>query len=215
MAQRSLVSIMREESTAKDMASLMREVVLVIGAPEETRRALREKIDEVCGDKKTIEQTKKIDEFSFKTPRHTLEGWKAILKQKGIEPVKEVHHKVEYGVNYINTNAKSYTQKEEDEAWKEVDKRKEEWDAREAERGAANELYEPKEMSLDEQRRILEGVKRKIRIENRKAKVEPGKQEMTGDTGYNFSFFLSKIVSMVGEPNKDDDSSPDCSRSKS
>ena len=183
---------MRDESIAKDMASLMREVVSVTGAPEETRRALREKIDEVCGDKKSREQTKRIDEFSFKTPRQTLEGWKGLLKQKGIEPVKDMHFKVEYGVNYINTNAKSYTQKEEEEAWKEVDKRKEEWDAREEARAAENETYEAKEMSLDEQRRILEGVKRRIRIENRKARVEPATWEIVQRTQNNDSAYEDK-----------------------
>ena len=66
MAQRSLVSIMRDESIAKDMATLMREVVSVTGAPEETRRALREKIDEVCGDKKSREQTKRIDSSALR-----------------------------------------------------------------------------------------------------------------------------------------------------
>jgi hypothetical protein len=161
-------------------------------ALEETRRKLREKIDEVCGDRKTIEQTKRIDEFSFKSPRHTLEGWKASLKLKGVEAVKEIHYKIKYGMNFINTNAKSWTLKEDNEARKEVDKIKEEWDAKERERRAANKQYEPKEMALEEQRRILEGVKRKKGIANREARVEPETWEIVQRTQNNDSAYEDK-----------------------
>jgi hypothetical protein len=44
---------------------------------------------------------------------------------------------------------------------------------------------------------------------------EPGEQETRGDTGYDFIFLFFEIVSMVGEPNKNDGGSPDCSRNKS
>jgi hypothetical protein len=116
------------------MASVMKEIVLAINAPDETRRKLREQIDKACSSRKTTESTRNAEEFKLKVPRHTLDGWKALLRAKKTEPKNEVHYKNEYGVNYVNVNEASWTENEEAEGWKAADQEKEEWDSAEREK---------------------------------------------------------------------------------
>jgi hypothetical protein len=82
MAHTTLVGMLREDGAAKSMGAVMKEIVSAMNAPEETRRVLREQIDEACNSKKTTESSRNAEEFKFKVPRHTLEGWKASLRAK-------------------------------------------------------------------------------------------------------------------------------------
>jgi hypothetical protein len=51
MAMNNLATIMKEETTSKQLTKLMKELVEMITALEETRKKLREKIEEVCGNR--------------------------------------------------------------------------------------------------------------------------------------------------------------------
>jgi hypothetical protein len=90
MAHTTLVGMLREDGATKNMAPAMREIS-TMNAMEETRRKLREKIDDACGSRKMTENTRNTDKFSFKTPRMMMEGWKASLRQRTIEPVKDIY----------------------------------------------------------------------------------------------------------------------------
>jgi hypothetical protein len=164
MAHASLVSKLREDGTAKNMAAVMKEIVSAMNATDETRRKLREKIDAACGSKKTREHAKAIDNFNFKAPTQTLGKWKTALRTKNIDPSKQVHFNMEYGVNYVNTNASSWTENEDSETWRVVDRARKEWDARELgksrKQGAGAEPYEPNKMPTEDQRRMYEEVKK-------------------------------------------------------
>ncbi len=83
------------------------------GAPDETRKTLREKIDTVCGNSKEKEHSRKIEEFTFTKARRSIEDWEAELKRSEVHPTKDNHFKSEYGVNYINTCKESWTRKED------------------------------------------------------------------------------------------------------
>jgi hypothetical protein len=50
-----LVGMLREDGATKNMATVMKEIVSAMAAAEDTRRKLREKIDEACGSKKMTE----------------------------------------------------------------------------------------------------------------------------------------------------------------
>jgi len=126
--------MLREDGAAKSMALVMKEIVLALNGPEDTRRKLREQIDDACSSKKATESSRNAEEFNFKVPRHTLEGWKALLRAKRKEPMKEGHLRIEYGVNNVNTNEASWTENEESEGWKAADQAKEEWDSAEREK---------------------------------------------------------------------------------
>jgi hypothetical protein len=161
MAHTTLVGMLREDGVAKNMAAIMKEIVLATNAPEETRRKLREQIDNACSSRKTTENTRNAEEFKFKVPKHTLEDWKAILRVKKVEPMKDVHYKTEYGVNYVNINEGSWTENEEAEAWKAADQAKVEWDSAEREktrnRGQVGaEAYEMKEMPTEKLKAIYD-----------------------------------------------------------
>ena len=78
----NLVSMMKEETTAKNITELMKEIVQASGAPEATRRALRTKIEELCGDTRSKEHTRRVEEFSFTVPRRSLDSWKNEGKSK-------------------------------------------------------------------------------------------------------------------------------------
>jgi hypothetical protein len=79
MAHTTLVGMLREDGAAKSMGAVMKEIVAAMTAPEETRRTLREQIDEACSSKKTTESSRNAEEFKFKVPKHTIEGRKAKL----------------------------------------------------------------------------------------------------------------------------------------
>ncbi len=93
MAHTTLVGMFWEYGAAKSMAAVMKDIVAAMNAPEDTRRKLREQIDDACSSKKATESSKNADEFKFKEPRHTLEGWKELLRAKRKEPMKDVHFK--------------------------------------------------------------------------------------------------------------------------
>ena len=58
MAHTTLVGMLREDGAAKSMGAVMKEIVSAMNAPEETRRVLREQIDEACNSKKTTESSR-------------------------------------------------------------------------------------------------------------------------------------------------------------
>ncbi len=154
MAHTTLVGMLREDGAAKSMGAVMKEIVAAMTAPEETRRILREQIDEACSSKKTTEGSRNAEEFKFKVPKHTIEGWKAALRTKKKEPTKEVHFKCEYSINYVNTNEASWLDNEEAEGWKAADQAKDKWDAGEREKNrnrgqVGEEPYEMKEMPAE------------------------------------------------------------------
>ncbi len=92
-----------------------------INAPEDTRKRLREKIDEVCGNKREKEHSRKVEEFMFRVPAKSIEKWTEELRTVGTEPMKDIHYKTENCINYINIAKKSWTVNIEAEAWKAVD----------------------------------------------------------------------------------------------
>jgi hypothetical protein len=51
MPHTTLVRMLREDGAAKSMGAVMKEIVSAMNAPEETRRVLREQIDEACNNK--------------------------------------------------------------------------------------------------------------------------------------------------------------------
>ncbi len=67
MAHTTLVGMLREDGVAKSMATVMKEIVLATNAPEETRRKLREQIDNACSSRKTTESTRKAEETTTGT----------------------------------------------------------------------------------------------------------------------------------------------------
>jgi hypothetical protein len=73
MAHTMLVGMLREDGATKNMASVMKEIVSAINATEDTRRKLRETIDEACGSKKTTENARNTEEFSLKADVRRLE----------------------------------------------------------------------------------------------------------------------------------------------
>ena len=197
MAHTTLVGMLREDGVAKSMATVMKEIVLATNAPEETRRKLREQIDNACSSRKTTESTRNAEEFKFKVPKHTLEDWKAILRVKKVEPMKEVHYKTEYGVNYVNVNEDSWTENEEAEAWKAADQAKEEWDSAEREktrnRGQVGaDEYEIKEMPTEKHKAIYDETRRKVREANRYAKLQNPTWEIAQRTQNNDSTYEDK-----------------------
>jgi len=84
------VHLMREEKTSRGLAELMKELVLASGAPDETRKTLREKIDIVCRNSKEKEHSRKIEEFTFTKARRSIEDWEAELKRSDIHPTKDI-----------------------------------------------------------------------------------------------------------------------------
>jgi hypothetical protein len=77
-----LGGMLREDRAAKSMAAAMKEIVSAMVALEDTSRKLREQIDEACSSKKTTENSRSAEEFKFKVPRHTMEGWKTALRYR-------------------------------------------------------------------------------------------------------------------------------------
>jgi hypothetical protein len=128
MAQTNLVHLMREEKTSHGLADLMKELVLASGAPGDTRKVLREKIDIVCRNSRAKDHSRKIEEFMFTKVRRSIESWEAELKRKEIHPTKDIHYKSEYGVNYINTCKVSWTRKEDEAGRTAVETARENWD---------------------------------------------------------------------------------------
>jgi hypothetical protein len=212
MAHTTLVGMLREDGAAKSMGAVMKEIVAAMTAPEETRRILREQIDEACSSKKTTESSRNAEEFKFKVPKHTIEGWKSALRAKRKEPTKEVHFKCEYSINYINTNEASWLDNEEAEGWKAADQAKDEWDAAERERNrnrahAGDEPYEMKEMPAEKLKAIYENTRRKVRENNRQAKLENPRWEVAQRTQNNDSTYEDKELRFKerDEKNKRDD----------
>jgi hypothetical protein len=71
----NLATVMKEETTSKQLTELMKELVQTINAPEDTRKRLREKIDEVCSNKREKEHSRKVEEFVFRVPSKSIERW--------------------------------------------------------------------------------------------------------------------------------------------
>jgi len=212
MAHTTLVGMLREDGAAKSMGAVMKEIVAEMTAPEETRRILREQIDEACSSKKTTESSRNAEEFKFKVPKHTIEGWKAALRAKKKEPTKEVHFKCEYSINYVNTNEASWLDNEEAEGWKAADQAKDEWDAGEREKNrnrgqVEEEPYEMKEMPAERLKAIYENTRRKVRESNRHAKLENPRWEVAQRTQNNDSTYEDKELRFKerDEKNKRDD----------
>jgi hypothetical protein len=127
----NLAAMMKEETTSKQLTELMKELVQTITAPEDTRKRLREKIDEVCGNKREKEHSRKVEEFMFRVPTKSIEKWSEELRNVGTEPTKDIHFKTENSINYINIAKKSWTVNVEAEAWKAVDDAKGDFERKE------------------------------------------------------------------------------------
>jgi len=203
MAQSNLVHLMREEKTSRGLAELMKELVLASGAPDETRKTLREKIDIVCRNSKEKEHSRKIEEFAFTKARRSIEDWEAELKRSEVHPTKDNHFKSEYGVNYINTCKESWTRKEDEAGWTAVDTAKENWerdqdnkkrdhDRKQPVEGAERAEYERKVMTKDDLTRIFDETKREIRLGNRKAMRHSPIWEVAARTQNNDSTYEDK-----------------------
>ena len=100
MAHNNLATMMKEQTTAKQLTELMKDIVQTITAPEDTRKRLREKVEDVCGNQREREHSRRVEEFAFKVPTRSIEKWTEELRSNGIEPVKDVHFKTEHSVNY-------------------------------------------------------------------------------------------------------------------
>ena len=192
----NLVSMMKEETTAKNITELMKEIVQASGAPEATRRALRTKIEELCGDTRSKEHTRRVEEFSFTVPRRSLDSWKNEVRAKQQEPVSGVHFKVEYSVNYANINVDSWTVNEEAEAWRTVDNERDKFDIEEKERqkaaAAASQSYERKQISKEDIAKLYDEAKRHYRRENRVARENQPEWEILQRTQNNDSAYEDK-----------------------
>ena len=94
----NLAAMMKEETTSKQLTELMKELVQTITAPEDTRKRLREKIDEVCGNKREKEHSRKVEEFMFRVPTKSIEKWSEELRNVGTEPTKDIHFKTENSI---------------------------------------------------------------------------------------------------------------------
>ena len=119
-AGNSFVDLIRDD-TAADTATLLKQIVNAgIGAAD-AKQTLRNRVDEIFGRPDTRENQERITEFSFVIPQQTLAQFNRAIIVKNLEPLKDSHWKTEHGVNYGNTNERSWLVKEEDTAWKEVD----------------------------------------------------------------------------------------------
>ena len=197
MEQGSFVDFIREESSAKNLAQVMKDVVSAIAAPAETRATLRQKIDDLCGDKKLTEHARQVDEFSFTKPERTLDEWLLEIRRKQIEPVKDIHYKIEYGVNYANGNQESWTLNEEAEAWKAADSYKENFEKEEDRRQTAQALEgqdrpERKILTREEITLVYDETKRQTRINNRQARLRPPRWEILARSQNNDSSYEDK-----------------------
>jgi hypothetical protein len=158
------------------------------------------------------ESSRTAEEFKFKIPRHTLEGWKASLRAKKKEPTKEIHFKCEYSINYVNTNEASWLDNKEAEGWKAADQARDEWDSAEREKNrnraqVGEEPYEMKEMPAERLKAIYENTRRKVRENNRHAKLENPTWEVAQRTQNNDSTYEDKelIFKERDEKNRRDD----------
>ncbi len=100
-----------------------------------------------------------------------------MLRAKRKEPMKDVHFKTEYGVNYVNTHEALWLDNEEAEGWKAADQAKEEWDAAEKEKNrnrgqVGEEQYEIKEIPTEKLKAVYDETRRKVKEHNRQAKLE-------------------------------------------
>jgi hypothetical protein len=195
MAGVNLATIMKEETTSKQLTELMKEIVQTITAPEDTRKRLREKIEDVCGNQREKEHSRKVEEFAFNVPTKSIEEWTEELRSNGIEPVKDVHFKTEHGINYVNVARKSWTVNEDAEAWKAVDVARDEFDRKEERR--LNSLREGeekvrREISRDDLAILFDETKRKVRKRNRDAKLVQPKWLVAERTQNNDAQFEDK-----------------------
>jgi hypothetical protein len=161
----NLAAMMKEETTSKQLTELMKELVQTITAPEDTRKRLREKIDEVCGNKREKEHSRKVEEFMFRVPAKSIEKYSEELKNVGTEPTKDVHFKTENSINYINLNKRSWTVNVEAEAWKAVDDAKDDFERKEDRRLDAlkeGEEKTRKTISNDDLAFVFEETKRRL-----------------------------------------------------
>ncbi len=100
-----------------------------------------------------------------------------MLRAKRNEPMKDLHFKTEYGINYVNTHEASWLDNEEAEGWKAADQAKEEWDTAEKEKNrnkgqVGEDQYEMKEIPTEKLKAVYDETRRKIREHNRQAKLE-------------------------------------------
>jgi hypothetical protein len=170
----NLATVMKEETASKQLTELMKELVQTITAPEDTRKRLREKIDEVCGNKREKEHSRKVEEFMFRVPAKSIEKWTEELRAVGTEPMKDIHFKTENRINYINIAKKSWTVNIEAEAWKAVDDARDDFERKEDRRLDAlreGEEKTRKTMSNDDLAIVFEETKRRLRKYNREAKL--------------------------------------------
>ncbi len=58
MAHNNLATMMKEQTTAKQLTELMKDIVQTITAPEDTRKRLREKVEDVCGNQREREHSR-------------------------------------------------------------------------------------------------------------------------------------------------------------
>jgi hypothetical protein len=211
MAGANLVTIMKEETTSKQLTELMKELVQTLTAPEETRKKLREKIEEVCGNKREKEHSRRVEEFTFSVPTKSIEKWTEELRNAGIEPIKDVHYKTEYGVNYVNGIRKSWIVNEDAEAWKAVDAARDDYDRKEDRRLDSlreGEEKTRKEISNDDLITIFDETKRRVRKKNREARLVQPKWVIAERTQNNDAQYEDKELRFRerDEKNRKDDS---------
>jgi hypothetical protein len=210
MAHNNLATMMKEQTTAKQLTELMKDIVQTITAPEDTRKRLREKVEDVCGNQREREHSRRVEEFAFKVPTRSIEKWTEELRSNGIEPVKDVHFKTEHSVNYVNTAKKSWTVNEDAEAWKAVDAARDEFDRKEERRLDSLKEGEEKvkrEMSRDDLAILFDETKRKARKKNREAKLVQPKWIIAERTQNNDAQYEDKELRFKerGEKSSKDD----------
>jgi hypothetical protein len=206
----NLAAMMKEETTSKQLTELMKELVQTITAPEDTRKRLREKIDEVCGNKREKEHSRKVEEFMFRVPAKSIEKYSEELRNVGTEPTKDVHFKTENNINYINLNKRSWTVNVEAEAWKAVDDAKDDFERKEDRRLDAlkeGEEKTRKTISNDDLAFVFEETKRRLRKYNREARLTQPKWVVAERTQNNDAQYEDKELRFKerDERNRKDD----------
>ncbi len=206
----NLATVMKEETTSKQLTELMKELVQTINAPEDTRKRLREKIDEVCSNKREKEHSRKVEEFVFRVPSKSIERWTEELWATGIEPIKDIHFKTENGINYVNGAKKSWTVNVETEAWKAEDDARDDFERKEDRRLDAlreGEEKTRKVISNDDLAIVFEETNRRLRKYNREAKLIQPKWVLAERTQNNDAQYEDKELRFKerDERNRKDD----------
>ena len=126
--------LVREDVTQKNLAALMKAMLQHTTMPTLTKQQIESKIDDITGERKFTEHSRKADNFKFETPHKDLEEWKTKLRKDFIDPKKDIHYRTEFGVSYANYNTDSYTKDPDVEALAAVEALIRDHDERETER---------------------------------------------------------------------------------